>query len=554
MRDYSEDIWQEVRQELETIWLGHKAVGLEDGFMQLYTIKEEEPWRAKNRGFSFWFGPNDIDKAIETIKEYYNEGNLPNSPLLLNPIVHRQNAEFLYEPIGSGVVWGTALCLGIADLKPESQERIEHLGVKVSQFHRGENEQAGLKMLGFASEKIPPNPDGETVPGCYELYEVANVKSEAYWKFYVLSGLNYLCKNGSYQHPSFASLFENNAVPQSEEEIRKQQVDPQYVLDAAECFNAYDRHHALFERFGVDAEHLDENLKYFNMCARDFDLFDATGPMRGGAEESFEFLVDGLIPRGAVILIAAPGGTGKSSVAHKLCVQAAIDWNEDEEPTWLGSRVNKEYCHGICVYFSGEDGPAIINARGALFDPEGRAKRLMFQRTDFGEEGTTLAQFLKRLARMPDVPVVVIDPARKYLEGDETDSEVVSNFFEAIEEFAISKKAAVIVVHHLEKGADPKSARDVLELLRGSQVFIDRPRVVLGMYRDGPNTCIGLSKCNIPPNLGMMQGERVFVRDPKSLDLVWLPGEAGVRNQELSDEELEQIKAEAELKAAQGEK
>ncbi len=323
--------------------------------------------------------------------------------------------------------------------------------------------------------------------------------------------------------------------------ILNNQVDIRLVMDAAACWNAYDHHQSLYEKFGIDTGKIDHNLRIYNLCARDVMLFDSTGPMRKGADESFEFIVPGYIPRGAVTLLAAAGGTGKSSAAHNLCIKAAIDYNEGEEPPmWLGQPINTDYCKGICIYFSGEDGPAIINARGELFDPEHRAKRLMFLRTDFGE-GVTFGGFLHRLHKLPNVPLLVIDPARKYLDGNEDDADVVSKFFEAIEEFAINRKAAVVVVHHLAKGAKPQSCREVLDCLRGSQVFIDRPRVVIGMYRDGPYTAVGLSKNNIPPNMGMVQGERVFARDPKSLSLVWLPGEKGVRSDTLTEEELEEL-------------
>ena len=172
----------------------------------------------------------------------------------------------------------------------------------------------------------------------------------------------------------------------------------------------------------------------------------------------------------------------------------------------------------------------------------------MFQRTDFGfnrkGEPATLDEFLERLEKMPSVPIMVIDPARKYLEGDEDNSEVVSNFFEAIEEFSIRKKTACVVVHHLAKGAKPKDTAEVLDCLRGSQVFVDRPRVVIGLLREGPYTIAGLAKNNIPLSLGMVQDERVFVRDPASLQLLWLPGNKGIRRYNLSEEELDQLKRE----------
>lgn len=525
-----------IKKELEVIWSAHKQVGL-SGKMKLYTVADKEPWRAQTEGFEFFFGADEIDTAINVITEHYNNGKLPNSPLLLSPIVYDESG----KAIGSGVAWATVFCKGIAKLKGAEQIRLSQVGAYSDFFVRGEVENAGLKILLFSDRILKPNPNG-TVEGCRDLYELCDIDSEEYYPHYVFSGMNYLCKNGSYIHPNFDSMNVGTTPNQANVQITK---------DAAKCWNSYDRHHTLFERFGIDVNNIETNLKYFNLCARNFEFFDATGPMRQGSEETFDFVVKGLIPRGGVTVLAGAGGTGKSSIAHELCVKAGIDYDEGEPaPLWLNQPVNIDKTKGVCVYFSGEDGPPVINARAKLFDPKGRANRVMFQRTEFRDREETLPQFMKRLATMPDVPIMVIDPARKYLEGDENNSEVVSEFFEAIEEFAMRKNCAMIVVHHLEKAAKPESCRDILDLLRGSQVFIDRPRVVLGLYRDGPYTIIGLAKCNIPPNLGMITEERVFARDPKTLQLIQLPGERGVRRTTLTEDEIEQLKAEAELKDA----
>jgi hypothetical protein len=326
--------------------------------------------------------------------------------------------------------------------------------------------------------------------------------------------------------------------------IQSQKVDIKKITDAFFCWNAYDRHHSLYVKFGIDPTKVENNLRFYNLCARDVELFDATGAKHADAETavSFDFLVKGWIPRGAVTIIGATGGTGKSSLAHNLAVKAAIDYGKNEPlPTWLGSEIDMSSCKGLCVYFSGEDGPAIVHARAKVFDPEGRANRLMFQRTDFGEGGT-LGTFLKRLMKLPEVPLIVIDPARKYLTGDENDAGAVSEFFEAIEEFAIRKNAAMVVVHHLVKGAKPKHVLDIYDMLRGSQVFIDRARVVIGMYREGQHTIAGLAKNNIPPQLGMVTGERLYVRDSKRLELVQVPGPEGVRGENLTEEQIEALK------------
>lgn len=529
-------MWEGIKKELEIIWAAHEKLGLA-GKMRVFTIAEIEPWRAKDQGFEFWFGADEIDAAIEQITENYNNGKLPNSPLLLDPVVYDESK----TPLGSAIFWSTSMCLGIAKMEGTEAARVESVGGYSANLVRGEVDDAGLKAIGFADKVLKPLEDG-SVEGCRELYELINLDSELYYKYYILSGLEYLSKNGSFTQKNFAEL----EVPEA-----PKRVDVETVKEAATCWNAYDRHHRLYERFGIDAVNLERNLKYFNLCARNFEFFDATGPQREGADDTFEFVVEGLIPRGAVTVLAGAGGTGKSSIAHHLCVLAGIEYEPDEpSPMWLGQKVNVDKTQGICVYFSGEDGPAVINARAALFDPKGRANRVMFQRAQFRDNDETLPEFMKRLADMPDVPIMVIDPARKYLEGDENDSEIVSEFFEAIEEFAINKNCAMIVVHHLEKSAKPNSCREILDLLRGSQVFIDRPRVVLGLYRDGPYTVVGLAKCNIPPNMGMITEERVFARDPKTLRLIQLPGEEGVRNNGLSEEELEQIKAKAELEEA----
>lgn len=523
--------------ELAMLWRAHAAVGLK-GFMQLYTREDQVPFRAKQSGVSFWFGPDDNEAAIAEVIKYYNSGHLPNTPLLLNPIVHKKEGDS-YAPIGSGFAWCTALSLGIDVLNDESADRLQEIGALTGPFERGDNDRAGLKVLAITTEIQPPTGEGKTVIGCQELYELANIKSDQYTGYYLLSGISYLSNNGLFQHPDFGMLFRGKT------DVKELAINAQNIIDAAYCWNAYDRHHSLYLKFGRDTADVEQNLRFFNLVARDVTLFDATGPMRKEAEAMFEFIVPGWIPRGAVTLLAASGGTGKSSLAHQLCVLAAIDYKKGEEaPKWLGQRLSIEKCQGISIYFSGEDGPPIINARAAVFDPKGRAKRLMFQRTDFGE-GMNFSQHLKRLYKIPEVPIMVIDPARKYLTGDEEDSGVVSEFFEAIEEFAINKHAAVVVVHHLQKNAYPKSARETLDMLRGSQVFIDRPRVVIGMFRDGPYTIAGLAKNNIPPNMGMVTEERVFARDPQHLSLIWMPGERGVRNALLSEEELEALAEEA---------
>ena len=515
-----------LEHELQLIWSAHARVGLQ-GKMCLYSIPGSFPWPTKTPGIVHWFGPDETASAIDLFLEHYNNGAFPYTPLLLNPIVHHHAADGSYQPIGSGMYWAT--CLAVNPITPDKFERLSSTGASVGYIQRAETDQCGLKLVAFSDVLLAPLPS-HTVAGCQELYDLANISGDDYRPYYLLGGVGYLSNAGVYTTPDVATQFG------SADALARHTVPVATTQSAALCWERYDRHATLYTRFGNDVAGLEKNLKLYDYCARDFELFDAIGPQSvktsSQEEGGFEFLVHGLIPRGSIVLLAGTGGTGKSSIAHKLCCLAATDWRDDEQPLWLGQPVNKKLSKGICVYFSGEDGPAIINARNEIFDPEKRAQRLMFQRNHFTDANggeITFAEFLARLKKMPEVPLLVIDPARKYLTGDEDDAAVVSEFFEAIEKFAHERNTAVIVVHHLSKGARPQSAREVLDELRGSQVFIDRPRVVIGMFREGPKTVVGLAKCNIPPSLGMVTDERVFAHNPKTLDLTQLPGKEGVR-------------------------
>lgn len=521
LSDFDDKAIASIKHEFATLWAAHHAVGLK-GKMLLYTIDGQDPLRSKDAGLKIYFGENDTDAMLEEIKKHYNNGKLPNSPLLLYPVVHDDQN----KPIGSGVIWATGLIVGIE--KPDATQgpRLKSLNVFSSSIERGETADSGQKMLTFLEKPVLPNEDG-TIPGCKELFDIADFNNHEYAQLYFLSAITYLSKHGGFVHRDFHSI-----IPADADVKALGKCSVQTLKDAAFCWDAYDRHDTLYKRFGIDTANVDHNLKFYNLCARDIELFEATGAKHASADTSaeFEFVVKGWIPRGAVTVIGASGGTGKSSLAHNLAVKAAIDYEPGEpKPTWLGSEIETQNLKGLCIYFSGEDGPAIVHSRAKVYDPEGRAKRSMFFRTDFGEGGN-LSTFLKRLMRLPEASLVVIDPARKYLTGDENDASVVSEFFEAIEEFAIRKNAGMVVVHHLAKGARPKQVLEIYDMLRGSQVFIDRPRVVVGMYREGQYTIAGLAKNNIPPQLGMIQGERLYTRNAKKLELELVPGPEGIRD------------------------
>ncbi len=169
MVEYNVHTRDHVVEELRIIWAAHMAVGLE-GKMCLYTAPTQDPWRSQEGGVKFWFGPEDVRAAANHLDRLYNGGLLPNSSMLLNPMVHQINETGSYEPVGSGIFWATCPAPGIQKVTPDMAWRIKEMGLFSNYFHRAENLQAGLKIIGFSKTALPPMPDNVTVPGNHELF------------------------------------------------------------------------------------------------------------------------------------------------------------------------------------------------------------------------------------------------------------------------------------------------------------------------------------------------------------------------------------------------
>ena len=113
------------------------------------------------------------------------------------------------------------------------------------------------------------------------------------------------------------------------------------------------------------------------------------------------------------------------------------------------------------------------------------------------------------------VDLLIVDPARKYYRGDEDGSDAVSDFFTKAEAFANQTKAGLVVSHHLKREAKPRSLHEVPFWVRGSQVWLDRPRVILAMHRHNDVTTFGIPAPNDGDPLHNLKASTMFagVRD-----------------------------------------
>jgi len=622
---------QLMKRELALVWDANLRFDL-TGEMRMFSCPDQQSWRAKLEGFELWFTPENIEEAAIIIERHYNGGVLPNTPLLLDPVVYRQETndkgETIRVPHGTGIAWSTAMCVGLEDYNEETGERLDDMKLITGNIIRAGTDDSGRKVLAFldepylfddenkeefrkmlielndtdkeedvddgldlpeelryqlemaqkeeeaedrrkagkptkeeeeaaaAAEKKPEEDLGPighaawSAPCCQALFDISGVNGEQYQDYYMVSGMEYLCSNGAFENPEL-NIEMPGTAEERKEVIEKYTISLQAILDAHKCWVSYDKLHPLWTRFGIDASQLEKNLRYYNLCGRDFELLSMTGASleEDTDDKTFEFLVPGIIPKSSVTIFAGTNGSGKSTILHQLITIIGSDWPDDgPKPTWLGSEIDHKQCSGMNVYFSGEDSEAIVQSRQKNFDPDGRCTRVLLKcGNDFGiqDDGSdnSIRNFLERLKTLPEVSLVVIDSARKFLTADEEDAEPVIELLDAAERFAQEKECAVIIAHHLRKGSKPKDCRDIPEMLRGNEAFSDLPSAVISMLQEESNVVVGVAKSSIPPDLGILQGERVFVRDLENLSLIWLPGDKGVRSFNVSADELEAIKA-----------
>jgi len=272
-------------------------------------------------------------------------------------------------------------------------------------------------------------------------------------------------------------------------------------------------------------------FRRWEQAGRSIDLYRRLGRRsdRLGGIDRVEWLVKGLIPSGLVVLLAGAREVGKSTMVLELAVAIAT---HHPDATWLGQPLDEYNRRGVVVVLTGEDTEAVINSRLDSLDPDDEAEHLVVYALD----GRPLKEIANEIARIPFLSLVIIDPARRYIDGDEDGSGNVSNFFADLEGIVQRTGATVVVVHHLTKNSTPSSLHQVKETIRGSGVFLDRPRVVLGCFRRGDTTIVGRIKSNLPPDFPIEPAIQLR-RDPATLRHSPQPAADGTVALETGDED-----------------
>jgi hypothetical protein len=118
LRAFDQNVINELREELQLIWAAVASHYIE-GEMRLFAPSSNEVWQTNDPGFETWFGPTQIDQALAKLTIFYRNGELPNSPLFLDPIVYkRENG--INTPLGSAIIWACSYGDGVKPFQEEA--------------------------------------------------------------------------------------------------------------------------------------------------------------------------------------------------------------------------------------------------------------------------------------------------------------------------------------------------------------------------------------------------------------------------------------------------
>jgi hypothetical protein len=232
------------------------------------------------------------------------------------------------------------------------------------------------------------------------------------------------------------------------------------------------------------------------------------------------FVWDGYLPRGVVSMLAAHGGTGKSTIALMLCVATSLG-----RPLF---GVDTAQCDTLFV--SLEDSPSVVRHRlanicqkwdvnpasldGKLTIVDGTDNPELFTADNRAVGVKTRTYFeMNNLVKAGEVGLVVVDNASDAYGGDEIQRRQVRAFIRSLMEVAKPVNCALLLLAHVDKTTSRSNKSENAEGYSGSTAWNNSVRSRLFMKRDeSGNLTIehqksNLGRCHEPLTLTWRDGE-----------------------------------------------
>jgi hypothetical protein len=191
------------------------------------------------------------------------------------------------------------------------------------------------------------------------------------------------------------------------------------------------------------------------------------------------FIVDPILPEGCLILIGGKASEGKSifSLAMSMCIAAKPQFIIFDVPK------NKKV-----LYYDLENGQQVVYWRGRYiadgFGIPPNDLNNMHISEDFNRQDIE-AEF--NFAK--DYDIIVLDSYRRFLKGDESDSEITDKFYNQFLKPLKELKKTIIILHNFRKSRpEDMTDSDLQDLFRGSSDIAAQVDLIFGIIKFNEKT------------------------------------------------------------------
>lgn len=223
------------------------------------------------------------------------------------------------------------------------------------------------------------------------------------------------------------------------------------------------------------------------------------------------WLLKDLIVLGKVGAVVAPGGSSKSQWLLQLGVSVATGitlaghWEvgeaggvlvlfAEDDADEIHRRLHRVHAHLQRVGYGKE--LAALKDRLFMYSTIGIDTLLTKKQADGEVSSTIIIERIAALAeQIPDLRLIVIDPASRFRGGEENSNEDATRFVEALEKLAKQTGASIMIAHHTNKGSYGNTDAGQ-GASRGASALTDglRWQMNLGRPSDAQASALGISK------------------------------------------------------------
>jgi hypothetical protein len=220
------------------------------------------------------------------------------------------------------------------------------------------------------------------------------------------------------------------------------------------------------------------------------------------AAPPLEWIIEGVMEKASLGVIAGMGGIGKSLLALDACIAVA------NRPTIGAARVfgNIVHEHGNAVFMTGEDSADSVHRRIEGLDRSGAARRkdgrvfvvpLPNQAgvapilTADGMRGIQISPAFetvrRQLKRVSDLRLIVLDPLQVFVQADLNDPATTQAWWTLMGELAAETGAAILATHHMNKASlTATTLEEARQGIRGNTGVVDGARMAYALWK-APN-------------------------------------------------------------------